>query len=221
MEELTIGDLQNVTCLYNKFNNHQFKEYKVPNVCIPNFMELMTIPTIVENLDEYHTVAKAYKDEAEDIYELFDKLIAIATDRTQIETHYGSILEEAFYIYHSGARSFDFSFELIKENADFILNNKSDINHIMYDMYSAYVSMNDYVITISTLNTIVEYLTKLSNLKSEYEMLTEYYDYWWSMYDSLRECIIQCAKVHLPKTIKNRMPKKFTTVLNELYKYVS
>lgn len=35
MEELTIGDLQNVTCLYNKFNNHQIEEYKVPNVCIP------------------------------------------------------------------------------------------------------------------------------------------------------------------------------------------
>ena len=221
MEELTIGDLQNVTCLYNKFNNRQFEEYKVPNVCIPNFMELMAIPTIVENLDEYHTVAKAYKTEAEEIYESFDKLIAIATDRTQIETYYGSILEEAFYIYHSGARSFDFSFELIKENADFVLNIKSDINHIMHDMYSAYVSMNDYVITISTLNTIVECLTKLSNLKSEYEMLTEYHDYWWSMYDSLRECITQCAKIRLPKIVKNRMPKKFTIVLNELYKYVS
>ena len=221
MEELTIGDLQNVTCLYNKLNSHQFEEYKIPNVCIPDFIELMATPIIVENVEGDYTLAKAYETEAEEIYDSFDKLIAIATDRTQIETYYGSILEGAFYIYHSGARSFDFSFELIKENADFVLNSKSDINHIMYDMYSAYVSMNDYVITIPTLNVIVEYLTKLSNLKSEYEMLTEYHDYWWSMYDSLRECIAQCAKVQLPKTVKNRMPKKFTTVLNELYKYVS
>ena len=181
----------------------------------------MAMPSIVENLDEYHMAAKAYETEAEGIYDSFDKLIAIATDRTQIETYYGSILEEAFYIYHSGARSVDFSFELIKENVDFVLNSKSDINHIIYDMYCTYVNMKDYVITTSTLNVIIEYLTKLSDLKSEYEMLTEYHDYWWSMYDSLRECIIQCATVHLPKTVKNCMPKKFTTVLNELYKYVS
>lgn len=215
MEKLTISDLQNANCLYNKISSHWFEEYKVDNVCIPNFMELMTVPTIIENLDEYYNDAKAYETEAEEIYALFDNLMSIAEDENQIEKYYGSILEEAFHIYYNGARSFDFSFELIKEKTNFVLNNKSDINYILQDIYSAYVNMNDYVITTPALDTIIEYLASLSNLKSEHEMLSEYHDYWASMYDLLKQCVAQCAKVRLPKTVKNRVPKKFTMILKE------
>lgn len=219
MEELTISDLQNANCLYNKINGHWFKEYKVDNVCIPNFMELMTVSTIIENLDEYHAAAKTYETEAEEIYALFDNLMSIAEDKNQIEKYYGNILEEAFSIYYNGVRSFDFSFELIKEKTNFVLDNKSDINRIMHDMYSAYVNMNDYIITTPTLDTIVEYLASLSNLKSEHEMLSEYHDYWASMYDLLKQCVVQCTKVRLPKTVKNCVSKRFTMILKELYKY--